>query len=206
MLELGFPSSNPYMSAVPIASTMTVARRAVARRSRSFECSSVLPRVSLWNSSARSRSRRPRYMPGLSRSARTGTLALQRPSDQPVVAERVREAALPQTVLLIGDRENLGRALRDRTPGHGIWVRDKKMDADGRAAERLWTQVERVRHFVDDHDPGLVDRHLRHDSARVRCARELRGTERTLVEVDRSARIPRCQNRLDRRHFSENVT
>src|SRR6266545_8187252 len=115
MFEPFFPCSSIYINVVPTASTTIVITSAVASRLRSFECSWVSPRAILRSSPPRSWSSGPRNMEGLSRRARTCQLdaapVLERPADQPVMPERIREATLPKAVRLVRDREDLRRAL-----------------------------------------------------------------------------------------------
>src|SRR5262249_52791568 len=78
--------------AVLTASKTRVRTTAVVRRRRSLKCSSVAPRASLRDSSMKSRTRRAKNMPRLSRRARTKRLSLRH--DEVAVSELVPEGAL----------------------------------------------------------------------------------------------------------------
>src|ERR671919_2387264 len=60
--------------------------------------------------------------------------------DVPDMAEGILDGAGPVAVELVLDRPQLLRAGRHGLPGHGVHVLDVEMQADRRAADRLWAQ------------------------------------------------------------------
>lgn len=61
--------------------------------------------------------------------------------DQPVMAERVCDAALAKTVRLVIDGEHLGGTRADRLSCRSIRIVHDQADANTRPAERLRTQL-----------------------------------------------------------------
>lgn len=75
-------------------------------------------------------------------------VAFQRPSNQPVVTEGVRQSSLAQAVGLIRDRRNLDGTIRDRPPTQGVRISDQQIEPHGSAIESIRTEIECIRRLV----------------------------------------------------------
>jgi hypothetical protein len=124
---------------------------------------------------------------------RTGPIAAsvgQRPSDEPVVTERVSQPSLAQSVRLVRDRRNFDRATRDRPFDQSVRICNQQVDPDGGALERLGTEIRRLWGFVGDSEASIANGHFRDNlPVGVRVPVDLLGPKRLLVEGDRPGRV-----------------
>lgn len=81
-------------------------------------------------------------------------------SDEPVMAERIGNPTLTETVRLIVHREHLSRACSQSLSGRFVRIGDNQAHADARPTERLGAEIEGVRVFIDDEELEAVNEHL----------------------------------------------
>lgn len=128
-----------------------------------------------------------------------GSSVGERLPDQPVMPERIGEASLSEAIGLISDRKHLYGACCHRSRRGRVRLLDEKVKPDGRSAQRLRAEIERLRRFIDNTEPGLADCQIDHElPVRRLDPRNLHGVERRLIELSRSGRASHSKNRRDR--------
>ena len=101
---------------------------------------------------------RRRLFPPKSRLRAALRVLRERPADEPVVSERVDDAALPHAVGLVSDREHLSRAGRDRMRLCRVRVVDVERDAHRRGACRLRARCPELGRLRRDAEVVAADR------------------------------------------------
>src|SRR5690349_5666843 len=123
---------------------------------------------------------------------------LERPSDFPVMAERIDHTAEPPAVLVVHGND-LRRAGSHSPHEHRIGVGDRKHHPHRAAAERFRAEVLMCRRLVSDPELRAVYGQARDDGAIRRIdAKRFDRPERGFVEIDGLRATPNGEHRRNR--------
>src|SRR5438552_14317906 len=124
------------------------------------------------------------------RAGRSRGVLAQRFADEPMVARRIGDPALPHPVRLVGHRKYDLRAGGCRSVRHSVRIFDDEAHTHARSAEGRRTDIECRWVLVNGGEALTVDRHLDDElPGRSRLPRELDRPECLLVKLDDAARI-----------------